>query len=236
MQFLTDLFNGCYFWSTNVQTETLVDPNDDISKTTNFPTKVVESTLILNDYDSQPINRHKRLDHFRERLTEAKLPQHVIDQLCQIFPSVSHTYNQIIQPHCSFLPYHYVIRQLLILNQYPQYLKHFFLYKSLEKIKHYDHKWQQICQHLGWTFNPTDLNSNQKDNLDDLSSNQKDNLKSTFEQICQRLDNFNQPNLDRTDDLTKKMKYHDEIFQRICQQLGWTQSDDLNHSISNQIN
>lgn len=80
----------------------------------------------------------------------------VEEQLCNMFQKIQEPFER----HCpvgrtNFLSYSYVIYKFCQLLGYTQYLPHFNLLKSKDKLRQQDRIWKLICQDVGWPALPS---------------------------------------------------------------------------------
>ena len=80
----------------------------------------------------------------------------VEEQLCNMFQKIQDPFDK----HCpqgrtNFLSYSYVIYKFCQMLGYNEYLPHFNLLKSKDKLRQQDKIWKAICQDLQWTYIPS---------------------------------------------------------------------------------
>lgn len=89
-------------------------------------------------------------------LPPLNIPKEVEDQFCNMFIMIEDTFRKICpEGRSNLITYLYILYKLSQMCDYTEYLKHFDLLKSNEKLQEQDEIWKKICAELNWKFYPT---------------------------------------------------------------------------------
>jgi len=80
----------------------------------------------------------------------------VEEQLCNMFLKIQEPFEKYCPAgRTNFLSYSYVTYKFCQLLGYNEYLPHFNLLKSKDKLRQQDKIWKNICNDMGWKFYPS---------------------------------------------------------------------------------
>lgn len=84
------------------------------------------------------------------------LPKHIEEKLNSMFIQIQEPYAEFCPDNRSnFLNYSYVLYKFFELLELDEYLEHFSLLKSKEKLYNHDCIWRKFCKKLKWEFIPS---------------------------------------------------------------------------------
>lgn len=84
------------------------------------------------------------------------LPRHIEEKLNTMFIQIQEPYSEFCPENRSnFLNYSYILYKFFELLELDEYLEHFSLLKSKEKLYTHDCIWKKFCKRLKWEFIPS---------------------------------------------------------------------------------
>ena len=114
--------------------------------------------LCPREQKQYPYLKYRRVDHFEHALKKkCVISEDILERLRDRFNEVSRVYSDIakLYKRVNFLNYSYIIRKLLELEGYMEYMNKFELLRSRENIEIHDMIWRDICHELNWEFIPS---------------------------------------------------------------------------------
>lgn len=78
------------------------------------------------------------------------------EEVKQMFKEIQEPFEKFRpKERTNFLSYSYVLHKFFEILKLPEFIVHFPLLKSREKLRLQDKLWKQICNELGWEFYPS---------------------------------------------------------------------------------
>lgn len=114
--------------------------------------KEILKKLKINKY-------YEHIQHILNRLNGLPMPHlspELEEKLRSMFKQIQTPFLKHSPPERkNFLSYSYVLHKFIQLLEKDEYLKHFILLKSRDKLFSQDRIWEKICKELGWQFIPS---------------------------------------------------------------------------------
>jgi hypothetical protein len=118
---------------------------------------IVEMKIILKKLKLHSYYEH--IPHIMSKISghpPPTLDRETEEVIKQMFKDIQEPFAKYCpKERTNFLSYSYVLHKFFQILKMPEFVKHFPLLKSREKLRLQDKMWKQICEYLDWEFYPS---------------------------------------------------------------------------------